>query len=772
MRRLQFLTKKHKFSISTLTRILSSYIAVLLLPLIASSFIFMQVNATMMSNLDNYNNSILGQVSITLDNVVNTASRLANLIAHDSDLNALLSTSGQMDAYQIYLFSARLRDVCSLGSNVDMIESFSVYFHEADIVLSSGSKGTPEQYFKYLYGYQNEDHYQLWYDHVLHPENNMSFIGNMPFQDGSDFYPGVYYIQSLPYPYRSLNQKKATIFVKINDKKIQESIQNIYAANNSLLFVLDNKGNIILHNSTDIGLIEASPKQLVEDTTLIKYQNHGYYFKKFTSQQTEWSIYCYTPQNEYISALEWMQATFIIVLFLCLIAGLLMSYYLARKNYSPIKELMNIVTTDQSKAIDNEYSFLKERVQSINAERKSLEKEIDRQAPIIKNALLLRLLKGQVSDSELNNITQLAQINIENTAYIVMLIDIDNCQSFIESDNEYEWFLARYAVSNVVQEILEKSFNPSIADIERNRLGIILDFNKNNINAKEIAIESANQMIQTIKEYTMIDTSISLSDVEFDLKNLFNAYINALSIMENKLIKGTGNVLIQNFQSDQYYYYTVDEEEHLIHKARIGALDEVESQLDHIYDINFIKRSLSPYVARCLLWDMLNTVMKTANSLGLKLEDLDPNHSDFLNEFNDSQTIDEKMNLIRSLYGIICATTSKRTTSGTTGIIQQIEKYIDTHYTDCMFSISQMADELKFTRQYLSDVYKKQTNQTILAYLTTVRIEHAKELLKDGTLTIVAVATAVGYIDDAGFRKAFKKTTGYTPGKYRTMYFK
>ena len=57
---------------------------------------------------------------------------------------------------------------------------------------------------------------------------------------------------------------------------------------------------------------------------------------------------------------------------------------------------------------------------------------------------------------------------------------------------------------------------------------------------------------------------------------------------------------------------------------------------------------------------------------------------------------------------------------------------------------------------------------TLTAYIEGIRMENAKELLKNEGLSIADVAASVGYLDTNYFGKVFKKYSGITPGQYRS----
>lgn len=80
-------------------------------------------------------------------------------------------------------------------------------------------------------------------------------------------------------------------------------------------------------------------------------------------------------------------------------------------------------------------------------------------------------------------------------------------------------------------------------------------------------------------------------------------------------------------------------------------------------------------------------------------------------------------------------------------------------------------DELKAaaclsTNQFIR-LFKKETGQTPLQYITNKRIEKAQALLLKSEINTKNLANAVGFEDSAYFCKVFKKSTGFTPQKYR-----
>lgn len=97
----------------------------------------------------------------------------------------------------------------------------------------------------------------------------------------------------------------------------------------------------------------------------------------------------------------------------------------------------------------------------------------------------------------------------------------------------------------------------------------------------------------------------------------------------------------------------------------------------------------------------------------------------------------------------------------------KVAKYILDHYSDERLSISQIAGKMYLSPNYLSLLFKKDTGKTINQFITEVRIEKAKALLKKDRTPLSSIAEKIGYHDANYFSKAFKKETGVTPKAYR-----
>jgi len=103
-------------------------------------------------------------------------------------------------------------------------------------------------------------------------------------------------------------------------------------------------------------------------------------------------------------------------------------------------------------------------------------------------------------------------------------------------------------------------------------------------------------------------------------------------------------------------------------------------------------------------------------------------------------------------------------------IIQQSQKYIDSHFRDNI-SLSNIAAQVEISKNYLSFLFKEELGINFTHYLTQVRIEKAKDLLSKTNKKIYEIADEVGFDSPYYFSKVFRERTGITCKDFRRNNF-
>ncbi len=101
--------------------------------------------------------------------------------------------------------------------------------------------------------------------------------------------------------------------------------------------------------------------------------------------------------------------------------------------------------------------------------------------------------------------------------------------------------------------------------------------------------------------------------------------------------------------------------------------------------------------------------------------------------------------------------------------VDKILKYISANYNQEL-TLTSIAEQFYISPFYLSKIFKKSTNLSIVEYINSLRIREAKELLEHSSTKISDIAEIVGFSSSSHFSRTFKLVTGLSPQQYKKFY--
>ena len=104
-------------------------------------------------------------------------------------------------------------------------------------------------------------------------------------------------------------------------------------------------------------------------------------------------------------------------------------------------------------------------------------------------------------------------------------------------------------------------------------------------------------------------------------------------------------------------------------------------------------------------------------------------------------------------------------------LVAMAKKIVSERYQDISLGVSVIAEELDVTLAYLSTLFKMETGQSLVKYITSYRMEQAKYLLETTNMKIADVAEKSGYLNTSYFISLFKNREGLSPAQYREKKF-
>ena len=103
-------------------------------------------------------------------------------------------------------------------------------------------------------------------------------------------------------------------------------------------------------------------------------------------------------------------------------------------------------------------------------------------------------------------------------------------------------------------------------------------------------------------------------------------------------------------------------------------------------------------------------------------------------------------------------------------LISEEKNIVRDEYADADPSLDTVCSKLGVSNSYFSSIFKKETGQSFVAYLTGYRMEKAARMLVETSEKSYMIAKSVGYTDPNYFSYVFKRQYGVSPSKYRTEY--
>lgn len=129
--------------------------------------------------------------------------------------------------------------------------------------------------------------------------------------------------------------------------------------------------------------------------------------------------------------------------------------------------------------------------------------------------------------------------------------------------------------------------------------------------------------------------------------------------------------------------------------------------------------------------------------------------------------LDTTLSYIEKMFADVMAVRDRQMTQHNSDVVEEAKSYIEANYSDEDVTLNSVASQVNVSPNHLSAMFSQKTGQTFVKYLTDVRMNHARELLKCTNKRSNEISEEVGYKDPHYFSHLFKKNVGCTPLQYR-----
>ena len=210
-------------------------------------------------------------------------------------------------------------------------------------------------------------------------------------------------------------------------------------------------------------------------------------------------------------------------------------------------------------------------------------------------------------------------------------------------------------------------------------------------------------------------------------------------------------------------------ESELIAAVKFGPKEKIRSVIDGIVsrmeDARVHYRQYQAYVLA-----IINVLTQLSQQYDLRISEMFGVENDYFEILGRVQKMENVRPYLTEVALKMNAGMEEERSNTTKNVIREAKQYIQDNFQDPDLSVEKICRHLHMSPAYFSTMFKKETGQAYIAYLTDVRLGRAVELLMATDDKTYIIAEKVGYPEQNYFSYVFKKKFGVSPTRYRTAH--
>ncbi|MEY8357182.1 helix-turn-helix domain-containing protein [Lachnospiraceae bacterium 54-53] len=747
-------------------KLYASYILMLLMPVLAGSIVYVQTLKVSRGQADRLNNSLMQIVKNECDNQVKEAVRNLNRLAFDTRVQSLSNVREKYGAADKFDMYALYTDLKNSNFTAESYKDVFVYFKNTETVVSTSGNMSLEMFY-HLY-YENENFLLSDIKQYLSAFHFQDIIP-MTSEDG-----GRELLFTLTSLKSDIGEPTATIGIRMDAAVLEKRIASVKWDDQMQFLILDSEGRILNAPETGISAEEISYEEL-ESGEEFKYRQgeRDYTGLVMASDAAQWKYVLFTPEELIGQNAREIRKYCIIALSFCILAGFFSSHFLTNMNYNPLKALMELFRgqqkisarekTAQEPVKGNEYQWLEQQVLSFFKEHDIIKHSLTANQKVLRKYYLFRLLEYPLEKVGDMGGADLWTGSLNGTHNLVLLFSIEKTGEEGQADQEAA--LRRFIVMNIAGEVLAEHFNAELVEIGEQVAAIVsLPGGEHKyLDSVRESAEGIRRMITDIFKFRIV---ILAGGIQPGPEGIQPSYLEAREAEEYISLLEADTIFYCDIKNaSKKYYYPMELEGKIVNAMKAGNGPLAVEYIGQVLRVNYYENNISSQMFQCLLYDMMGTLMKGAdeNGCGSYFEKEDTNL-----KISIKKPFEEICRQFKQVVEELCREAERLKGTGDSRLCEKIEAYIRENYQDPDLNISQTGFHFGMTPAYISSVYKKQTGRSLLKFINSVRVEAARELLKQG-ISVVGTAQTAGFRDSRTFIRVFKEYTGITPGQMKKL---
>ena len=200
---------------------------------------------------------------------------------------------------------------------------------------------------------------------------------------------------------------------------------------------------------------------------------------------------------------------------------------------------------------------------------------------------------------------------------------------------------------------------------------------------------------------------------------------------------------------------------------KTGDAQEAEAFLDAYFEKIGVGNYSSLMFRQYLMVDMFFCVSKFLEGLGCSAQALRDKFGDVGEIQKRVHSTAQMTQYMKELFTEAIRLRDSLAQDKYSRLLEDAQQYVKQNYSNNEISLNMVASHVGISPSYFSTIFRQETGNTFIEYLTGLRMEKAKELLRCTNKKTSEIAYDVGYKDSHYFSYIFKKTQGVTPKDYR-----
>ncbi|MCX7709867.1 MAG: response regulator [Clostridia bacterium] len=396
----------------------------------------------------------------------------------------------------------------------------------------------------------------------------------------------------------------------------------------------------------------------------------------------------------------------------------------------------------------------------------TLKKRLVENLPYLEQIFLNQLVTGFYHDEkEINEKKNFYNIPMLEGKLAVVVVEIDNPQSILEVSEEKKQLLNLYIIqvaTRIVEETIQGKF---FISNDGSIIGICcLNASMNNL------INVIKEIQKNVFEHRKLSISFGVSNAFDNILEISGYYLQAKQAIKQKICLDNQSIILfsdlESIIENDLPAVSFDTEK--ITDLVFGNKNDELSEYIHLV-LNRLKnkmfKSFEPMDVSILkmIFEVDNYFYQYGVSIKRILEEMDSGYLDIYQK----NSLDLKKDWLISILVQVSQEVNRKRTEKISGIICEVKRYIEKSFCSNSLCLESVAELFKKSPPYLSKLFKEETGENFSDYITRLRMEKAKELLKDITVKAYEVGEKVGYADISHFSRKFKSYTGMSPSQFR-----